>query len=165
VVQFDRIIPPGGEGKIELKVNTKGLSGTIRKQAKVYTNDPKSSTATLTLQANVKIPIRINPKDIYLISSEGNITTQSVIITANEAESLEIVPVQFNVFERVTYEIEEMEKGRVFKVNFKYLPKEGDNVKSALILKTNYPEKPEINIPVYVRFQKKTTNSKDNRSR
>ena len=55
MVQFDRTVPPGGEGKIELKVNTNDLSGTIKKEAKVYTNDPKNSIVTLTLKAYVKL--------------------------------------------------------------------------------------------------------------
>jgi len=158
VVQFDRTIPPGGEGKIELKVNTEGLSGTIKKEVKAYTNDPKNSIVTLTLKANIKLSILINPKSLYLNSDEGNVITKSVIITANEERPLEIEPTQFNIAERVTYNIEVMEKGRIFKVNFEYTPIEGDNFKGALILKTNYPEKPEISIPLNAKFQKKTTN-------
>jgi hypothetical protein len=162
VVQFDRTVPPGGEGKIELKVDTNGLSGTIKYEAKVYSNDPKNSIVTLTLKAYVKLFIQINPKRLNLNVNQGNIITQSVIITSNEERPLEIQPSQFKISERVTYDIEVMEQGRIFKVNFKYTPVEGDNFKGALILKTNYPEKPEISIPINVKFQKKT-NSKDNR--
>jgi hypothetical protein len=53
-----------------------------------------------------------------------------------------------------------VEQGRIFKVNFHYTPVEGDNLRGALILKTNYPEKPEISIPINARFKKKM-NSKD----
>jgi hypothetical protein len=158
VVQFDRTIPPGGEGKIELKVNTEGLSGTINKEVTAYTNDPKNSIVTLTLKANIKLSIQINPKNLYFNNDEGNVITKSVIITANEERPLELEPTQFTIGERVTYKIEVMEQGRIFKVNFEYTPIEGDNLKGALILKTNYPEKPEITIPINVRFQKKTTN-------
>lgn len=158
MVQFDRTIPPGGEGKIELKVNTEGLSGTINKEVTAYTNDPKNSIVTLTLKANIKLSIQINPKNLYFNNDEGNVITKSVIITANEERPLELEPTQFTIGERVTYKIEVMEQGRIFKVNFEYTPIEGDNLKGALILKTNYPEKPEITIPINVRFQKKTTN-------
>jgi hypothetical protein len=158
VVQFDRTIPPGGEGKIELKVNTEGYSGTINKEVTAYTNDPKNSIVTLTLKANIKLSIQINPKNLYFNNDEGNVITKSVIITANEERPLELEPTQFTIGERVTYKIEVMEQGRIFKVNFEYTPIEGDNLKGALILKTNYPEKPEITIPINVRFQKKTTN-------
>jgi hypothetical protein len=162
VVQFDRTVPPGGKGIIELKVDTKGLSGTIKYEAKVYSNDPKNSIVILTLKAYVKLSIQINPKRLNLNVNQGNIITQSVIITSNEERPLEIQPSQFKISERVTYDIEVMEQGRIFKVNFKYTPVEGDNFKGALILKTNYPEKPEISIPINVIFKKKT-NSKDNR--
>jgi len=156
VVQYDRTIPPGGEGKIELKVNTKGLSGTIKKEARIYSNDPKNRI--------MKLSIQVSPQKIKLVGYEGTVITESVIISANMERPLEIEPTQLNLSERVTYEIEVIEPGRIFKVNFKYTPLEGDNLNGTLIIKTGYPEKPNIAIPVNARFQRKTTR-KDNRSR
>jgi len=163
VVQYDRTIPPGGEGKIVLRVDTRGFIGTVRKEAKVYSNDPENGTVIITLQANVKLSIQVSPKSIKLAGYEGTVITQSVIITANEEKSLEIELIQSNLSERITHEIEVIEPGRIFKVNFNYTPIPGDNLKGNLIIKTNYPERPNINIPVTARFQKKTT-SKYNRS-
>ena len=40
---FDRAIPPGGEGKIILQVNTAGFQGAIDKSARVSSNDPVST--------------------------------------------------------------------------------------------------------------------------
>jgi len=164
VVQYDRTIPPGGEGKIELKVNTKGLSGTIKKEARIYSNDPKNRIMTITIRADVKLSIQVSPQKIKLVGYEGTVITESVIISANMERPLEIEPTQLNLSERVTYEIEVIEPGRIFKVNFKYTPLEGDNLNGTLIIKTGYPEKPNIAIPVNARFQRKTTR-KDNRSR
>jgi hypothetical protein len=164
VVQYDRTIPPGGEGKIELKVDTKGLSGTVKKEARIYSNDPKNSVMTITLRANVRLSIQVSPQKIKLIGYEGTVIRESVIISSNMEKPLEIEPTQLNISERVTYEIEVIEPGRIFKVNFNYTPLEGDNLNGALIIKTNYPERPNISIPVNARFLRRTIR-KDNRSR
>jgi hypothetical protein len=164
VVQYDRTIPPGGEGKIELKVNTRNLSGTVKKEANIYSNDPKNSVMTITLRANVKQSVQVNPQRIKMIGYEGTVITQSVIISANMEKPLEIEPMRSNLSERVTHNIEVVEPGKIFKVNFNYTPLEGDNLNGELIIKTNYPERPNISIPVSARFIRKTTR-KDNRSR
>jgi hypothetical protein len=112
---------------------------------------------TITIKANVRLSIQVSPKNIKLIGYDRTVITKSVIIAANMEKSLEIKPTQFNLSERVTYEIEIMKPGRIFKVNFNYTPLEGDNLRGVLIIKTNYPEKPNISIPVSARFQRKTT--------
>ncbi len=47
---FDRVIPPGGEGRISLRLNPKGCHGDTKKSALVLTNDPKNSYFTLAVQ-------------------------------------------------------------------------------------------------------------------
>jgi hypothetical protein len=161
VVEYDRTIPPGGEGKIELKVNTKGLSGRIKKEARIYSNDPKNRIVTVMIRADVRLSVQVSPQKVKLIGYEGTVITESVIISANTEKSLEIEPMQLNMPERITYETEVIEPGRIFKVNFKYTPLEGDNLNGALIIKTNYPERPSISIPVNARFQRKTIRQDD----
>lgn len=163
MVQYDRTIPPGGEGKIELKVDTRNLSGTVKKEAVIYSNDPKNSVMTVMLRANVRQSVQVSPQRIKMIYYEGTVTTGSVIISANMEKPLEIEPTRSNLSERITYEIEVIEPGKIFKVNFNYSPLEGDNLNGELIIKTNYPEKPIISIPVNARFLRKTIRS-DNRS-
>ena len=57
MAKYDTAIPPGGEGKITLKVNTKGYDGWISKRARVHTNDPRRRIMKLTLKAFVKVAI------------------------------------------------------------------------------------------------------------
>jgi len=54
----------------------------------------------------------------------------------------------------VTYRIEEVEPGRLFKVHFTSIPGPAETYRGVLKLKTNYPEKPEIIIPIRARFRK-----------
>ena len=160
MVRFDRIIPPGGRGNISLKVNLTGLSGAIQKSARVYTNDPSSSSELLAIKAFVKVPIKISPQQVNLTGDEGSIINRSVIITANEEKSLELEPLNFSFNEMVTYQLEVIEKGKKFKVNFKTLPEAEGTFKGSLILKTNYPEKPEIRIHIKANIKKNSDKKK-----
>jgi hypothetical protein len=53
VTRFDRAIPPGAEGTVELEVQTISQSGVISKTARLYTNDPDRPTMVFTLNANM----------------------------------------------------------------------------------------------------------------
>jgi hypothetical protein len=154
VAHFDRTIPPGGEGKITLRINTRGYQGEIQKKARVYTNDPHNNVAVLGIRAFVKAPIYLSPKYVYLRGPAGQEITGTVRITAQENKPLKLEPSYFNLGKKVTYRIEEVEAGRKFKIHFTSIPGPAGAYRGVLKLKTNYPEKPEITIGVIGRFQK-----------
>ena len=62
MASFDHTIPPGGEGKITLKVNTKGYEGKIYKGALVNTNDHEHNAVHLGIKAFVKVPVSVSPR-------------------------------------------------------------------------------------------------------
>lgn len=155
MIRFDGTIPPGGEGKISLKINTKGLSGNILKKAKVYTNDPKNSLVTLAVEAFIKVPVHIFPNRVYLHGNEGQIITKSLKITAKEEEPLKLEADHFNLTGKVAYQIEVVEPGKIFIINFKNIHTLAGTFQGVLKLKTNYPEKPEISIPINLKLRKK----------
>ena len=66
MARFERTIPPGGEGKIILQVQTKGYQGAISKNAKVYTNDPLKNIELITISAFVKVPIYLSNRHVSL---------------------------------------------------------------------------------------------------
>jgi len=160
VARFDRAIPPGGEGRITLKINTKGYRGEINKRAKVYTNDPKNRIVTLTIKALVMVTIRVSPVSVYFKGHEGQEITKTVQISAKEEKPLKLEPSHFNLSEKMTYRIEEIEAGRLFKVYFTNIPGPAITFRGVLKLKTNYPDKPEISISIRAKFQKKDAKAK-----
>jgi hypothetical protein len=52
VVRFDRTIPPGGEGIIEVEFSAKSCRISARKTFIVKTNDPGNSSIYLTLKGH-----------------------------------------------------------------------------------------------------------------
>jgi len=154
VASFDRTIPPGGEGKITLRIKTAGYQGKIQKRAKVYTNEARNNVAVLSIKAFVKAPIYLSPSYVYLKGLATQKITKTIKITAGEDKPLKLEPGHFTVSETVTYSIEEIEKGRVFGVHFTSIPGPAGIYRGVLRLKTNYPEKSEITIPIIAKFRK-----------
>ncbi|NVL92662.1 MAG: hypothetical protein HWN71_06440 [Desulfobacterales bacterium] len=151
---FDRAIPPGGEGKVTLRINTKGYEGEIRKRARVYTNDPHKSIEVLTVRAFVKGPISLTPRSVYLKGKVGRDITKTVRVSAEENKPLKLEPSRFSLSDKVRYRIEEVEAGREFRVHFTGVSNAVGTYRGFLKLKTNYPERPEITIWIKARFLK-----------
>ena len=154
MASFDKAIPPGGVGKITLSVHTEGYQGNFRKSARVHGNDPKKKQITLTLMAFVKVPIYISPTYVYFKGKEGESVTRMVQIKAGLDKPLTLTPDQFNLEGKLTYTVEEVEKGRRFIIRFTSIPSPPQTYQGFLNLKTNYPEKPVINIRIRGRFAK-----------
>lgn len=152
MANFDRAVPPGGEGKITLRLNTRGYEGKVRKAARVYTNDPGNRTETLTLDVFVKTPILVSPRSVFIQGKAAETLTRSVEITGDPGKPLKIEPVDFNLHHRLTYSIEEISPGKRYRINFATIPNVADQYRGRLLLRTNYPEKPELSIFVRGRF-------------
>jgi hypothetical protein len=152
VAQFDRSIPPGGEGKITLKVNTSGYQGNVRKTARIYSNDPSSRAETVTLSGYVKVPILVSSKLVYLHGKAAEAVKKTVQVKGELDKPLKIEPLEFNLANKLTYKIEAVEPGRIYQVHFTSIPNRGDSFQGILKLKTNYPERPEITIYIRGRF-------------
>ena len=108
MASFDRNIPPGGEGKITLTVNTKGYQGNIHKTAVVYTNDPKMARFRLGVRAFVHVPISVSPPYVILRGNADREISRSVKIVAGLEKPLVIEPDKFNLEDKVKYEIAEI---------------------------------------------------------
>ncbi len=155
MAHFDRVIPPGGEGKVTLKVHTKGRQGKFIKSARVYSNDPKQKIITLKMVAHIKVPIYLSTKYVYFFGNENQAMTRVVQIEAKLERPLELNPRNFTVSNYVDYEIKELQKGKKYMVQFKNKPGVAENYRGYLKIGTNYPEKPELTIWVRGRFLKK----------
>jgi len=156
VAHFDRTIPPGGEGRITLRVKTRGYQGAFWKSAKVYTNDPRKNIEVLSIKAFVKVPIYLSTRYIYLKGIADRKITRTVRVRANVNKPLRLEQCYFDLSKKVTYRIEEVEAGRTFRIHFTNITGSVGIYRGVLKLKTNYPEKPEIIILIRANFQKRT---------
>lgn len=155
VVSFDKTIPPDGEGKIVIRVNTKGLLGQMRQTATVYTNDPEKPIIFLSVTALVKPVITLSRQYLNFYGKKGQRLTGEVEITAKIEKPLTLRPIQFNLDDKLKYRLEEIENGRRFRVRFESIPGITENFRGFLKLRTNYREKPDVTIYIWGRFAKK----------
>ncbi|MBP1741306.1 MAG: hypothetical protein H6Q48_3599 [Deltaproteobacteria bacterium] len=149
---FDRSIPPGGEGKITLTVNTRGFDGKFRKAARVYTNDPRTPQDTLVMEALVKTPIVISDRMVLLLGTTQEAITRTVDIKGELNKPLKLEPVDYTLDKKVKFNIEEVAKGKHYRVTFTSIPNVGNYYQGILRLKTSYAEKPELVIHVRGKF-------------
>jgi hypothetical protein len=152
VANYDRSIPPGGEGKITLRFNSRGFEGRIRKAARVYTNDPKTPRDTLVIDALVKTLIVISDRMVFLQGTTQETITRTVDIKGELNRPLKLEPVDYTLDKKVKFNIEEITQGKQYRITFTSIPNVGNYYQGILKLRTSYPEKPELVIHVRGRF-------------
>ena len=152
MASYDRSIPPGGEGKITLKLNTRGYEGKVRKAARVYTNDPKTPQEILVIDALVKTPIMVSDKVVFLQGTTQETITKSIDIKGEINKPLKLEPVDYTLDKKVKFDIEEVTKGKHYRITFTSIPNVGNYYQGLLKLRTGYPEKPELVIHVRGKF-------------
>jgi hypothetical protein len=152
VVDFDPLIPPNGEGKIKLKINTKGFEGPERWVVKVFSNDPRWRVAVLDLRANVKTVITLAGSPVFFTGKKNAPITEEVEISTATDKPLILTPERFTLSDKVTYSLSEIEKEKRYKVTFQHVAAKRENYRGFLKLKTNFAEKPDVTIWIIGRF-------------
>lgn len=133
-------------------VRTKDYTGMIVESVRVYSNDPHSPRTILGVKAFVKAPLYVSPHYVSFYRLRNEPASQAVEIKAGLEKPLKLTPGDFSLEGEVAYRVEELEKGRRFKVVFQDLPGGREEYRGYLNLKTNYPEKPLVNIKIIGRF-------------
>ena len=85
VASFDKVIKPGGEGKIQSSVDTKSFSGPISKSVLVVSNDPDRPQVNLFIKALVKPYVDVLPQAFVRFSViKGDTAGQDVVLVSEE---------------------------------------------------------------------------------
>ena len=129
-------------------MHTQGYSGPKYWTAGVFTSDPHFKEITLTVKAFVKPVVTVLPKRVLFESSAGESASREVTVKAEGPRPLALTPGPFSLSGQVTYRIEEIEKGRRFRVVLQRVPGGAGAFHGFLLLQTGYPEKPEIRIMI-----------------
>jgi hypothetical protein len=148
VARFDRVIPPGGEGKIVLQVNTKGLQGKLNKTARVMSNDPKKPNVTMGMKGKVWVPIHLRPKYARLTGVLGENIKTVVDVRGEKEDPLIIKIASVSIPDKVAVELKELEKGRRYHLEIRNKVEKVMSYRGQVTLTTNYPEKPQLVIKI-----------------
>jgi hypothetical protein len=152
VAQSDRVIPPGGGGRIILKADTSGYTGKVRWQTRVFNNDPANPVEMIVMEGILKPAIVFWPTVVFLKGSQKESIAGNVRVEGKLNKRLEIEPLSFNLANQVNYQVVELEPGKAYEVRFMSVPNSGKRYRGFLKLKTGYEEKPVIEIPIWGDF-------------
>ncbi|MBN2053649.1 DUF1573 domain-containing protein [bacterium] len=90
-----KVIPPGGEGSIDVTFKTGKYSGKKSKSISVTTNDPKHERLSVSISANVVVDFMLQPPSIYMgrFSKTETIMREATIL-AKEPEKVKILKIE-----------------------------------------------------------------------
>ncbi len=125
--------------------------GMLLKSARVYSNDP-AGVGVLNLRAFVTAPIMVSPPYVSFYGFEGQRASAWVMVEAGLEKALSLELGDFTLHGKVAYTLQEVERGRKFRIIFNALPCPAGTYRGYLNIRTNYPEKPLLNIRIIGRF-------------
>lgn len=103
---------------------------------------------TLGVKAFIITPISMSPKNVRFKWRKGETLTKEVEIKAGYDEALILSLSNFSLNGKVNYKVEEVEKGKRYKIIFNNIPECEDNYAGFLSFKTNYLDNPIITIRI-----------------
>jgi hypothetical protein len=95
VAEFDRVIPPGGTGRVDLVVETGAFGGGIAKSVSVFTNDSDNPRLNLVVKANIREPVVARPGYARFIGVEGEPIEPSLqTVSAADGTPMQVLSVE-----------------------------------------------------------------------
>lgn len=96
MTEADKVIPPGGVGKVTASLKTEHLKGTIVKSVTVTaTNDPTVAAVSLQLKAEVLVPLEIQPGEYAsIIGKLGALKPAELTLTSASGKPFSVLSLQ-----------------------------------------------------------------------
>jgi hypothetical protein len=154
VASFDEAIPPGGVGSIVLMVKTEGYQGRVTKSALVKSNDPRRQSLTLSLSADLRPHIVVEPTAAALLQGVvGDDVRQVLQIRAADGYPLQIREATSNMSEWLDLKLASKGGTHQYDLEVRSKAQAQATVTGYIRLVTNHPKKPEMAIPVQLRVR------------
>lgn len=91
MTEFDKVIRPGGVGKVTASIHTTNFKGPVTKSVTVTTNDPENARFTLQIKANIVVPIDVQPSENVAFNGKADaLTPQELIVSSTNKEPFDI---------------------------------------------------------------------------
>lgn len=144
-------IPPGGEGKVEVKVHTAGRSGKLSKTVTVETDDPAEPRVTLTVNANVVVDLDLEVPTVVLPVKVGEEQVRLVKVLAKDPARVQLGEVHSDLKEVTARLVRETENGvPVHKLEVKAKPRTIGQLAGRVTVKVLQPRQVELALAVNV---------------
>lgn len=145
----EKTVPPGGESQITARLSLQGRNGPQSKPITILSNDPQNPEYRVTLAGTVAAAINVAPDRLMF----GQIATAQTIelfvdIGGLVPEPFTITGIESSLPELVT-EQETLQEGKQYRIKARLTgPAQTGPINASLIVRTDHPSRPTINIPV-----------------
>ena len=157
-VSFTREIPPGGEGKIAIKVNTKGFGGRkLKKSIVIVSNDPENPTSKVIVSGDVKKFVTITPRFVRFNGKPGEELSAVVKIIPEKEFPFTIIKSKAKNGKLIQFQLDGLKKTdktdkKGYLLTIQNLKKDPGIYFDTIILTTDSKIQPEISINIHARI-------------
>jgi hypothetical protein len=107
-VSSTRLIPPGQEGRIEVKLSTRGYGGRkVSETVRIQTDDPAEPSIQVRITGQVEKFADIRPERVFLGGAQGKPLSAEVVITPSKQYPFTIKSIEARDGSFIRYEIKE----------------------------------------------------------
>lgn len=150
MADYDEAIPPGGEGKVTLQIDTSAFEGRAIYKALIQTNDPDRQEVSVYLSVNVKPPIRVSPAtSLNLEGFIGETIRKEIAIESVDGKPLELSVIESDLDDWITYSITSESGASKYSVLLTDKGKIPRSYQGQLKLHTSHPLKKEIILNIH----------------
>jgi hypothetical protein len=145
VAKYDRVIPPGGEGRVNLEIKPFSVVHSFKKKNFVRFNDPNRSYVNLVLRGEAQRSIEIKPSHVVRFrgAPRDNLTAQ-VRFISNLPFPWEITKFQNSIPDKIDVTLRTEKPGKIYVIEVKNKYHEQGRYVGKIEVFTNAIHKPKI---------------------
>lgn len=147
---YDKEIPPGGEGRITLKLKPFSVSKQFQKKTRVRTDDPNNPQVTLLLTGIARPVVELLPS--HIVRFQGPVSQAheaQVRLVSHQAKPLEIRELKNNQPERLLVSLKAEEPGKSYLITVKNLAQQPGKYAGKIEILTNIEKRPMVLMRVF----------------
>jgi hypothetical protein len=150
VADYDRVIPPGGQGRITLGIKPYSVLRDFLKLAKVKVNDPARPEMELSLKGYVQPIIEIQPN--HIVRLRGRVDEEvrgQVRFISHLPAPWQITSFDNSIPQRIAVDVKVEKPGQVYVLEVRNLSRESGNYGGKIELHTTSAERPRLIVRVF----------------
>lgn len=150
LADYDRRIPPGQRGRINLTIKPFSVVHEFCKKTKIFTNDPSHRVAVIQVYGHAKPFIEIRPRHIIRFRGDPAEPHAACIrLISNQLMPLAITGYETDIPDKISVAIETITPGKVFEVKVSNKCRRIGGYKGKIFLKTTSDKRPRLILRVF----------------
>jgi Protein of unknown function (DUF1573) len=149
-VDYDRLIPPGGSGKIVFTIKPYAALHKFCKKGMIFSNDPANPVMTIQMCGNAKPFIEIQPSHIVRFNGQPHEQLVArVRLISHQKTPLSIKGFETDLGDKISVKIREEKPGQIFEVEITNQMKEVGGYKGRVEILTSSDKRPKLILRVF----------------